>query len=179
MKKILAACSLLLASSAYAADWTPVFKAFEKSCFGDNKALQAVDKKLIDFKHTKTSAEVVAHKDAKAGNYAHVPLPYRKDMQPAVAKPLAVDEDFYSGYTQVYVGLNNATAYGLPISGYSRYSGADNGVSGRIVHFKPMAAQSFNQLKKIRFQEDEEMGFQGAITRNKKGEVFLICDQST
>ena len=179
MKKILAAYSLLLASSAYAADWTPVFKAFEKSCFGDNKALQAVDKKLIDFKHANASAEVVAHKDAKAGNYAHVLLPYRKDMQPAVAKPLTVDEDFYSGYTQVYIGLNNATAYGLPISGYSRYSGADNGVSGRIVHFKPMAAKSFNQLKKIRFQEDEEMGFQGAITRNKKGEVFLICDQST
>lgn len=179
MNKFFLVLGFSLSTTGYAADWTPVFKKFENECDTSHPALQALNNRFIDLKVTAIETKVVPHQLARAGKYAGVPSVYRKDMQPAVARTVQLNEDSYLGYTEIYVGLSNASAYGLPLAGYSQYSGGENGVYGHIVYFKPMTKQSFNRLKKIRFKAEQEMGFQGEIGKTAKGQVYLICDLST
>ena len=179
MKIIISVLGLMISSVGYTANWTPVFKNFENGCNSDHAVFNSLSDDLIQLKTVKYTTYVEAHPNAKKGHYAKTPQPYRKDMLPAVARTLKIKEDYMDGYTEVFVGLKDATAYGVPLLGFSEYSGGENGVHGYIVYFKTPNIQQVKRLKNIKFIEDEEMGFKGEIVKAKNGQYLLVCDAST
>ena len=178
MRILISALGLMVSSVGYAADWTPVFKSLEDGCTTNHAVFNSLSENLIQLNEVKDMTVVDVHPSAKKGNYAKTPQPYRNDMRPAIVRKLNVNEDFYK-YNEVFIGLKNATAYGVPLLGFSEYTSGINGIYGHIIYFKTPNAQQLKRLKKIKFTEDKDMGFKGEIVKAKNGQYLLVCDSST
>ena len=164
---------------AQATDWTPVFKPLEIGCMGNSAVLSSVSEQLITWQNKPDgSVEPIVNKIAQQGKYRNIPKEYLNDMQPAIIKKMQLDDEYLDHYTHAYVGLKNAQLYKLPIEGFSQYVDGENGISGKIIFFKPMSKQNYDQLKKIKFKADPEMEFKGSIQKTKNGQVYLVCDTS-
>ena len=172
MKRLLLCLTFTAIPAAHAADWTPVFKVFEKEAcgLGEHPVLEKIILMQVRFNKKESIDELYLDPNAKKGNYSGVPQPYRSDMQAAVLTK-------FEGDTAAYLPLKNAKLYGLNIVGYTEYSRPGTEVGGMMVHFAPMQAKDFQKLKKIKFLEDElQLG--GVIAKDKKGNVLLECHLS-
>lgn len=179
MKFFLYLSMLMGCTMVQAADWTPVFKPLEAGCVGESPVLSAMSGQLITWQDQKNgSVRPIVNKNAQQGKYRDIPKSYLNDMQPAIIKKMSLGDEFLDHYTHAYVGLKNAQLYKLPIEGFSQYVDGENGISGKVIFFKSMSKQSYDQLKKIKFKPDPETEFQGSIQKAKNGQVYLVCDTS-
>ena len=178
MKKFLCLSLLMSSAMVQAADWTPVFKPLEDGCVGDSPVLSKITEQLIEWQPQKNgSSRPIVNKNAQQGKYRNIPQYYFQDMKPAIIKKMNLD-DYPNHYTHVYVGLRNAQLYQLPIDGFAQYVNGENGVSGKVILFKPMTKQNYNRLKNIKFKIEPDVDFQGSIHQAKNGQVYLWCDVS-
>ncbi|WP_111859313.1 hypothetical protein [Acinetobacter sp. CFCC 10889] len=179
MKKFLCLSLLMSSAMVHAADWTPVFKPLEEGCVGDSPVLSSITEQLITWQQQNDgSARPIVSKNAQQGKYRNVPQNYLRDMTPASIKKMNLGQDYPNYYTHIYVGLKNAQLYQLPIDGFAQYVDGENGVSGKIILFKPMTPQNYNRLKKIKFKIEPDVEFQGSIQKAPNGQVYLWCDSS-
>lgn len=179
MKKLLCLSLLMSSAMVQAADWTSVFKPLEEGCVGDSPVLSEISGQLIAWQNYKDgSVRPIVNKNAQQGKYRNIPQQYLHDMKPAIIKKMNLDDDYPSHYTHVYVGLKNAQLYQLPLEGFSQYVDGENGVSGKVILFKPMNKQNYNRLKSIQFKMEPDTEFQGSIHQAKNGQVYLWCDTS-
>ena len=179
MKTLLRLSWLIDSAIDQAADWTPDFKPLEEGCIGDSPVLSSITEQLITWQQQQDgSSRPIVNKNAQQGKYRHVPQPYFSDLKPAIIKKMKLGKDYPNDYTHIYVGLKNAQLYQLPIDGFAQYVDGENGISGKIILFKPMTQQHYNRLKKIKFKIEPDAEFQGSIQKAPNGQVYLWCDNS-
>lgn len=178
MRKFLCLCLLMSSAMVQAADWTPVFKSLEEGCIG-SPVLSKITDQLFTWQRLKDgSLYPVINENAQQGKYRNIPQNYLRDMKPTIIKKMNLGEDYPNYYKHIYVGLKNAQLYQLPIDGFAQYVDGENGISGKIILFKPMTQQNYSRLKKIKFKIEPDAEFQGSIQQAPNGQVYLWCDTS-
>lgn len=162
MKHLLLASSLLLSSTVFAADWTPVFYYIDKNITDSQKTHDS--QMMIDSIIKNTFSDRLYNKDgfwakprpkqplskmALSGKFTALKAPYRNDMLPAIG---AYKKDAYGHIspTATYP-LKNATLYGYPIESLivtdwgCIMHHCDEGTGFDVV-FKPMSDYQFKLL---------------------------------
>lgn len=158
MKHLLLASSLLLSSTAFAADWTPAFRYLEAGKSGDGGAMLSAimnntfSKAIYDYDDGKLPKQPLT-KMAASGKFTAIKAPYRNDMLPA--KSYYGKDDLF--LTAVYP-LKNAKLYGYPLENLTYYWGCTGcGHVGFYATFKPMTNAQYNALiKSVKFKQETE-----------------------
>lgn len=187
MKKLIIATMMLCASTARAADWSPVFKEWVDDCQSfEHPVAKAVYRTSSDMVKLDEYGPLhtVLSQEGRMGNYSTVPMPYRQDLLPAVRLDRYYrrdgSQDFSDWSAGVYIPLQNAKFYNLPLQGiafnywevawyyalnFGKYSKAKERQLMKIV----------KQLDKTKYNADYNTVW---IVRTEQDELILGCEMT-
>lgn len=177
----------LFANVSFAADWTPVFKAWETHA-EDSDILRSVTYNpnvSWDDLHGWTTAgrpnpdsnDLVLIKKFDTSQLLHIPEPYRSDI---ILIEYESVYDTHIGNMKDTIYLQNATLYGLPITKIVDY-GAEGEEMHTTVYFDKMSNAQYRNLKKIKlkYRNDDwcDGGHQAEFRKDKYNQVTLFFSQ--
>ncbi len=178
----------LFANVSFAADWTPVFKAWETHA-EDSEILRSVTYNpnvSWDDLHGWTTAgrpnpdsdDLVLIKKFDTNQLLHIPEPYRSDIILIEYESVYDSDLHYINKLKDTIYLQNATLYGLPINKIVDYS-AEGEEMHTTVYFDKMSNAQYRNLKKIKFKyrDDIMCDHQAEFRKDKYNQVTLLFSQ--